>query len=111
MINLSLDTWYHISSNEENIYRKVDPPGQEGWSDKLRWEDIIRICYKPGDFLDPDELYIFTNEREESYLIPLEADGAQELWGEIIERNLFDAELAIKLVSMSDGLYCWPEDD
>jgi len=111
VVYLSLYTWYHISFDEEYVYRNVDPPNQEGWNDKLRWEDIIRICYHLGDFLEPDELYIFTNEREESYLIPLEADGAQELWGKIIERNLFDAELAIKIMSKSDGLYCWPEDD
>ena len=108
---MSLDTWYHVSFDEEYIYRNVDPLGQEGWNDKLRWEDIIRICYHPGGFLETDELYIFTKEREESYLIPLEADGTQELWGKILERNLFDAEMAIKLATMSDGLYCWPEDD
>jgi len=111
VINLSLDTWYHVSFDEEYVYRNVDPPDGERWNDKLRWEDIIRICYHPVGFLETDELYIFTNEREESYLIPLEADGTQELWGKILERNLFDAKMAIKLATMSDGLYCWPEDD
>jgi hypothetical protein len=111
VIYLSLDTWYHVSFDEKYIYWNVDPSGREKWNDKLRWEDIIRICYHPGDFLETDELYIFTNEREESYLIPLEADGAQKLWGEIIERNLFDAGLAIKLATTTDGLFCWPEDD
>ncbi|MFX0071187.1 MAG: hypothetical protein ACFFAO_08865 [Candidatus Hermodarchaeota archaeon] len=106
---MSLDTWYFVSFDNEYIYRKVDPPGREGWNDKLRWQDIIRVCFQPGEFLEPDELYIFTNEREESYLIPLEADGAQKLWGEIVERNLFDAELAIKIMSMTEGLFCWPE--
>jgi len=108
--NLSLETWYHVFYDEKYIYRKVDPPGREGWKDKFRWEDIIRVCYRPGNFLQTDELYIFTNEREESYLIPLEAEGVQKLWGEIIERNRFDASLAIKLASKTDGLYCWPED-
>ena len=108
---MSIETWYHVSFDDEFIYRNVNPPDRQGWSDKLRWEDIIRICYQPGDFLEPDELYIFTNEREESYLIPLEAEGVSELWGEIIERNLFDAKLAIELASKSEGLYCWPEED
>jgi hypothetical protein len=31
-------------------------------------------------------------------------------WGEIIRRDLFDAELAIKIASATEGLYCWPED-
>ena len=111
VIYLSLETWYHVSFDKDYIYRNVEPPEREKWTDYLQWEDIIRICYHPGDFLETDELYIFTKEREESYLIPLEADGAQELWGEILERKLFDAELAIKIMTKSDGLYCWPKED
>ena len=72
---MSLETWYHVSFDKEYIYRKVDPPGGEGWNDKCRWDDIIRICFQPGDFLQTDEIYIFTSEREESYLIPIDADG------------------------------------
>ena len=107
---MSLDSWYHVTFDKEFIYRVVEPPNQETWNDKVRWEDIIRICFHPGDFLETDELYIFTNEREESYLIPLEADGGSELWGEIIGRNFFDAELAIKAATTTEGIYCWPED-
>jgi hypothetical protein len=107
---MSLDSWYHVSFDEEYIYRNVETPGKERWNDKFRWDEIIRVCYQPGDFLETDVLYIFTSEREESYLIPIEADGAPELWRKLIEKNLFDAKLAIEIVSMSDGLYCWPED-
>jgi hypothetical protein len=108
---LSLDTWYHVSFNHEYIYRKVYPPGRQEWNDKLRWDNIIRVCYKLGDYLIPDELYLFTNKREESYLIPFEADGAQKLWGEILEKKLFDAKLAIEILSKTEGVYCWPEED
>ena len=69
------------------------------------------MCFNPGaEYFETDELYIFTNKREESYLIPLEADGGLELWDEIIQRELFDAELAIKLATGSEGLQCWPAD-
>ncbi len=37
------------------------------------------------------------------------ADGGGDLWGEIINRGLFDAELAIKLATGLEGLHCWPE--
>ena len=108
---MSLSSWYHVSFDEEYIYRNVNPPERERWKDQFQWRDIIRICFRPGaEFFDTDELYIFTNKREESYLIPLEADGGSELWGEIVKRNLFDAKLAIKVASALEGLYCWPDE-
>ena len=67
--------------------------------------------YFPGtEYFETDELYIFTSKREESYLIPIEADGALELWNEIIERELFNARLAIEVATGSKGLECWPEE-
>ena len=92
---MSLEIWYHVSFDEEYIYPN---------------SDIIRICFQIGDFLQTDELYIFTSEREASYLIPIDADGGSELWGEIIERDFFDAGLAIKVATGLEGLHCWPED-
>ena len=108
---MSLSTWYHVSFDEEKIYRETNPPNGEGWKDELYWKDIIRVCFKVGeDLFDNDEIYIFTDKRDESYLIPTMADGGSELWGEIIHRELFDAELAIKLATGLEGLHCWPED-
>lgn len=108
---MSLSSWYHVSFDEEYIYRDVDPPDRENWNDRLYWTDIIRVCFKQGaEFFETDELYIFTNKQEASYLIPLEADGGLELWNEIIQRDLFDAELAIKIATGSNELHCWPED-
>jgi hypothetical protein len=48
-------------------------------------------------------LYIFIKDRKESYLIPTEANSGLELWGEIIDRDFFDAELAIKIATESEG--------
>lgn len=70
--------------------------------------NIIRVCFKAGDLYNPDEVYIFTNERPESYLIPAEASGADALWNEIVWRKLFDAELAIKAASSINELFCYP---
>lgn len=58
-----------------------------------------------------DEIYVFTTQRPESYLIPTEAKGGGELWSEIMRRKLFDPELAIKAVTSIDTLYCWPADE
>ncbi len=104
-----LSTWYHVKFDNKVISRDVRPPNGKSWSDSVFWSKIIRICFKTSDdFTGSDEIYIFTSEREESYLIPTEADGGSELWGEIISRGLFDAELAIKLAATSGELACWP---
>ena len=102
--------WFRVSFDDMNIYIDIDSQ-EEGESsrDIINWDDIIRVCYRLWSYLMTDELYIFTNQREESYLIPMECIGGSELWGEIIERELYDAELAIKIMSEDIGIYCWPE--
>lgn len=102
--------WYHVLFDENTVFLDVNPPGGEGWKDQFQWNDIIRVCFLVGDLWMSDEIYIFTNKRPESYVIPTEANGGPEFWGEIIHRNLFDAELAIKIATATEGLYCWPED-
>ena len=75
----------------------------------IPWSRIIRICFLAGDHIKFDEVYIFTDERPESYVIPMDSSGGLQLWGEIIERGLFDAELAVKAASASsEELLCWP---
>ena len=85
------------------------PPAYDHWQARIEWARIIRICFKVGDFRETDEIYIFTDERSESRVIPTEAAGAIELWNEIVRRGLFDAELSIKAASSINKLFCDPE--
>lgn len=79
---------------------------------EISWSRIIRVCFLAGDHIKFDEVYIFTDERPESYVVPMDSFGGLQLWGEIIERGLFDAELAIKAASASsDELLCWPQEN
>ncbi|MBC8504397.1 MAG: hypothetical protein ISR58_04555 [Anaerolineales bacterium] len=105
-----LEDWFKVSFDDSEINLDVHPAEQDIRKTQIPWADIIRVCFKPGDFLSSDEIYIFTNQRPESYLIPTEAFGGFELWAEIINRGLFDAELAIDVVSKSEGVFCWPEE-
>ncbi|HEC39323.1 hypothetical protein LCGC14_0587440 [marine sediment metagenome] len=106
----SLLEWYFVTFDNKNVYRDVRPSFQESWKDQFEWNKIIRICFQTGDLYSSDELYIFIKDKKESFLIPMEANGGLELWGEIIDRRLFDADLAIKIASESEGmLHCWPE--
>ncbi|MHA1908950.1 MAG: hypothetical protein ACW98Y_16730 [Candidatus Thorarchaeota archaeon] len=105
-----LEEWFHVTFDKESIFIHIHAPEQEEVKTSLIWSEIIRVCFKAGDFLDPDEVYIFVSSRPESYLIPTWADGGSNLWEELIKRELFDANLALRAALSSDGkLFCWPE--
>lgn len=104
----TLADWFKTSFDEEGITLDVNPPAFDPWQSRIEWSRIIRICFKAGDFLETDEIYIFTDERPESRVIPTEAAGGLDLWNEIVRRGLFDAELAIRAASSSNELFCDP---
>ena len=104
-----LENWFSVHWDEEYIYRAVSPPGEEAWNDSFKWADIERICFEATDYMYSDDIYIFTTERPESYVIPIEAKGGSALWDLILSKKLFDAELAIKAATSTEGTYCWPE--
>jgi hypothetical protein len=101
---MSLDTWYFVAFDEQFISLKI----RDGVT-QIRWDTIIRVCYRVQSipWLLTDEIYIFTSDRPESYLIPTEAFGGPQLWGEIVRRGKFDEKLAKEMIK-KDGLYCWP---
>lgn len=101
--------WYSVEFDEMSVRRRVAPAGQEPWSDSFFWHDIIRVCFQAGDFLEPDEIYIFTNQREESYQIPTEATGGSALMGELVRRGLFSVDLMLQATQNAGQLYCYPK--
>jgi hypothetical protein len=106
----SISTWYRVSFDDTLVYRQANPETGKAWNDSFAWADVIRVCFEASeDFMTSDTIYVFTNKRPESYEIPTEAKGGSELWGEIIRRNLFDAELSIKIsMGQKKGISCWP---
>ncbi len=109
--SMNLSEWFHVHFDENHVFMKVDPPEKPGWEQSFAWKDIIRVCFENGDWMSSDTIYVFTNQREESYVIPTEADGGSEVWSEIIRRGLFDAELAIEMATQSEGFACFPPED
>lgn len=104
----ALSEWFVLTFDDEEIRFDVNPPGGDGWHAHVKWKSIVRVCFKAGDFIESDEVYIFTDVRPESYLFPTQAGGASDVWGEIIRRGHFDAELAIKAALSSGTLTCDP---
>jgi len=105
---VSLAEWFRVRFDAVAINLQVNPPNRESWEAQINWERIIRVCFNAGDLDNPDVIYIFTDERPESYSIPSEADVAGALWNEIIRRQLFDAEVAVKAMSSLNKLFCCP---
>lgn len=101
--------WFKVEFDDAVISLRVNPPKREPWTAEIKWERIIRICFNSGDLYNPDTIYIFTDERPESYSIPSEADLEGALWNEIISRNLFDPEVAIQAMSSTNELFCCPD--
>lgn len=102
--------WFNVTFDDDRVTIHASPPGRENWAAEFPWSTIVGVCFKAEDFLLSDGIYIFTTERPESYVIPTEAIGGSELWGEILRRGLFDAELAITAACSSEGLFCWPQE-
>jgi len=100
--------WFEVTFDDREVRLSVNPPKRSSWQAQIKWDRIIRVCFKAGDLYVPDEIYIFTDERPESYLIPTEANGGRSLWDEILRRRLFDAELAIKAMTSTGRLFCCP---
>ncbi len=100
--------WYSISFNEQTISFDVRPPNLSPWNATIRWDEISRVCYKTGEFPEPDDIYIFVRNREHSYRIPSTATNAEDLWAEILRRDLFDAEVAVQLLTTSNEIQCFP---
>jgi len=105
---MEVEEWYVVEFDDELVKLRVDPSGRPGWEQEIRWEEIERVCFRAEEMLVSNGIYIFTRDRRESYAIPVEARGGQELWNELIGRGLFDANLAVEAATSIEGLFCWP---
>ncbi len=102
-----LGDWFSVRFDDTAIALEVTPQDATAWEAVIPWERIIRVCFRAGDWWESDVVYVFTDERPESYAIPVEAHGGQALWFEILGRNLFDAEMAVAAAATNE-LFCSP---
>jgi len=99
--------WFVVTFDQQLVHLRATPPGRKAWSQDFPWDSIVRICFKP-EFLASDGIYVYTSQRSESYVIPADATGGEQLWREILRRRLFDDALAAKAVLSADAVHCWP---
>jgi hypothetical protein len=106
---LSLDKWFFVTYDEFTVSIRATPPGGEAWEQSFLWSTIERVCFKDEGLYQSDGIYVFTSERPESFVIPTEANGGSDFFGELVGLGLFPAEVMAKAVSSTDGgFYCWP---
>lgn len=106
----ALDRWFRVAFDESGVTVDVAPPGGPGLTQSFAWASVIRVCLKLEAFGE-DGIYIFTSERPQSYVIPVQATGGGPFFDELLRRGLFAADLAIEAASATEGIFCWPADD
>ena len=104
-----ISAWYHVTFDADAIHRDVRPPGRAPWSDTLPWADITRVVFEATDYLFSDNIHLFTDDRPEAWTIPMEAEGGDALWSEVLRRHLFPYELSIDAMASPGGLFIWPD--
>ena len=104
----AVSDWFMVRWDENTVFLDVRPPSRKPWTAQFRWNDVERVCLKVEDLTCSDGIYVFTSLRPESWVIPTEAAGGLGFLDELIKRELFDAELAIKAAAATEGLFCWP---
>lgn len=102
--------WFVVATDSKSIRLSVTPPHRPAWQAVIPWESITRVCFAAEDPLVSDGLYLFTNLRPDSWVVPVEAVGGTLLLDELARRRLFDPALATKALTAVSGLFCWPDE-
>lgn len=107
----AVSSWFEVTFDETGVLMRARPPDREAWEQGFTWASVTRVCFKAEPLGVSDGIYVFTDARPESYVVPIEARGATELWDAIIQRGLFDAGLAKKATGMTEGeVLCCPKE-
>ena len=94
----------------DDVYVRIEssPPNRLNVVEKFKWLDIEKICMEAKSKKLSDEIYFFTSDRLEAYIVPVEATGGHKLLEMLIIRKLYDAQLAKNAIASVEGLYWWP---
>lgn len=109
--------WNAVSFDNEYVYRQGTLPtyrkffikvNQKAVQSNIKWSHISQVCFYSKGLYNPAEMKLVESFRN-TYIIPIDTKGGNELWTEIINRGLFDKELATEVMVSAIGEYCSPE--
>jgi len=91
----------------ESMFSNVFP---RIWNRPFRWDEIVKVCFKDGGIYSSDILFIELRDREKPAIVPTEARGGSEFFGELCGRGLFPLEVMRSAIrETSSGMHCWPK--
>jgi hypothetical protein len=79
------------------------------WNQEFLWKDVTRVCFKDGGDFSSDMMFVETGGRKKPVAVLMEARGATQFFGQLVQRGLFPREIALEAINCSDGgFHCWP---
>ena len=82
------------------------------WNQTFQWSNITRVCFKDGGLLSSDVVYVSLNDRQKPAVVPTEALGGPQFFGELCHRGYLPESVWRRAVGdTSGGLHCWPPGD
>ena len=99
-------SWFVVTTDDQSFSLSVSAPGRQPWRAVIPWGSVVRVCFE-AQWPASDSLYVFTSLRAESWVVPTEAEGGEQLLNELLRRGLFAASLAVRALKAQHGLFYW----
>lgn len=107
---LSLDKCLAVEFDAEGIRVLVLQRVSMNWEQAFRWDEIAKVCFKDGGIYRSDILFIELRDQEKPAVVPTEARGGSEFFGELCGRGLFPLEVMRSAIrETGGGMHCWPQ--
>lgn len=101
-----------VVCSDEGVAVQVLSGMEQEWNQSCRWMDIKRVCFKDQGIYQSDLIYLEVANQERPVIVPTEARGGDEFFGQLEERGLFPREIWAKAIAETGGAtHCWPEND
>ena len=79
---------FFVSWDDTYVCIETRLPNRSVTLEKFRWQDIEKICMEAKCKKFSDEIFFFTSDRLEAYIVPVEANGGHELIEVLILKKL-----------------------
>lgn len=102
-----LNQQFHVEFDDSTVHIRImskRDPVQE----QFDWSEVTQVCFVAQGFATSDEIQVRTIRNPVGYVIPIEADGGDEFWNEMLRRGLFDQALALEAMGATNKTFCWP---
>ncbi len=101
-----------VVCSDDGVSIRVLADMDDSWNQSCRWSEITRVCFKDEGSYQSDLILLEVGNRHRPVIVPTEARGADEFFGQLADRGLFAREIRAKAMAETGGAtHCWPEDE